>query len=660
MRWFLLALILLSFQASPAITVSPGSGQPGASLVVNGSDFTAGARVKVYWDGANLGGTLRIAADGTFRYSGNVPGDAAIGSHTVSARTIGGTSEAASATFTVGGATTTTAVTTTTAAQTTTTAVTTTTTATSGTAVTTTTATSGTAVTTTTTATSGAAATTTTAATGTTAAPSNAQDESSGTTVVEPPTGDDSATEEQATASDLPATSGDAGDSSDPPSPAAAQGGSDEPATTGTTSDGFLDASGLPLVPIAIAALILGTVLLVAFRRRSKRDPEPAPPAPPLTVGDTAVVAPIVAAGVHAGDGDWTRDILTLDPPGGIDGLFAGSDRLTGCGQVAGANGDASTAAVWQSTDGISWQSLAMLGPGVSRLVVPWQDGLLVAAVHELDERVATTCWWVDGAGVVAEQPFGEEPLRGVVEGGTATDDVAMMWGRGSQGPRVWVAEAGSPWRESDRRSAVDFIASSGGNFVAFGRQGSSSPSVAYSADGISWSESSVIGPGVFEGARMVAAMPFAGRFVAGGTDIMRNVAAVWTTEDGQNWDRIALPSAATAHLVDLVAAGDRLLAVGGDRNGGRRTVAVWESDDALTWRSVAHSELFEDSSADALAVLGDSILVCGTQYIEREDAEPRAVPVTWRSRVPGSTEPSAPQEAPPVAAGELEPIPAR
>ena len=54
MKW-LVAVVLLMAQAAPAISVSPGSGPPGADIRVVGSDFASGERVKVLWDGANLG-----------------------------------------------------------------------------------------------------------------------------------------------------------------------------------------------------------------------------------------------------------------------------------------------------------------------------------------------------------------------------------------------------------------------------------------------------------------------------------------------------------------------------------------------------------------------------------------------------------------------------
>lgn len=436
--------------------------------------------------------------------------------------------------------------------------------------------------------------------------------------------------------------------------------GSDVLLGQGASSDGSIEVPSLPWVPIALAALALGVVLLLAVRRRSKRKTALEQPASTPTVDNTAVVPPLVAVDALVGNGGWTRGVLTLDPPGVIDGIVADSDRLVGFGQAANVDGDATQAVVWESGDGISWHSVAVLGPGNARFAIPWRHGLLVAAVHGLDGRVATTCWRIDTAGAVREQAFGGEPLPGAVEGGTVADDVAVIWGRGSKGPRIWVADDGGMWRESNHRGAVDLVANSGGNLVAFARQGSSRLSVAYSTDGISWAESKVDNPGVFEGARMVAAVPFEGRFVVAGTDIMRDVAAAWATEDGRRWHRIALPSTGSAHVVNLVVAGERLLAVGGMRNGTRKLGAVWESADAVTWRSIAPDQLFADSSANTMAVARDSIVVCGTLHVERDDAQSDAIPVTWQSPIPRSGKPPAQEPASSSATKEPEAMSAR
>jgi hypothetical protein len=472
--------------------------------------------------------------------------------------------------------------------------------------------------------------------------------------------GTGSAIEEPGAAVNPPSALEAVGDSVDGPNPSSTQEGSDVLLAPEASSEGSVEAVSLFWPPIALAALALGAVFLFALRRRSKREKDSAPPPPAPAVEDVAVAAPLIAAGGQAGDGDWTRDLLTLDPPGAIDGIVAGSDRLVGFGQAASGNGDAAQAAVWDSSDGIDWRRVATLGPGIARLAVPWLDGFLVAAVHGVDEGIGTTCWWIDGAGEASEQTGGEEPLRGVVEGGTAIDGMAILWGKVSEGPRVWVAEDGATWRESDLQGAVDLVANSGGSFVAFGRRRLSRPSVAYSADGISWNESNVDDPIVFEGARMVAAMPFKGRFVAAGTDIMRGAAATWTTEDGRHWNRTALPSTGSAHVVDLILSDDRLLVVGGVRYGGRKSVAVWESRDGVSWRSAGTPKLFADASASGAAVVGDSIVVSGTLYVENDDAQLERVPVSWRSRVSGNGGPPAEQPVSQSATEDPEPMPTR
>ncbi len=78
--------ILLQIAASAAISLSPGSGQPGSSFVVSGGGFVPGDRVRVLWDGSNLGGNTQVDASGNFTYSGTIPSGASPGAHTVEAK----------------------------------------------------------------------------------------------------------------------------------------------------------------------------------------------------------------------------------------------------------------------------------------------------------------------------------------------------------------------------------------------------------------------------------------------------------------------------------------------------------------------------------------------------------------------------------------------
>ncbi|MEN8115255.1 MAG: hypothetical protein ABFS21_12805, partial [Actinomycetota bacterium] len=377
MQWLLVALSLLLFQASPIITVSPDSGQPGASLVVNGGAFTAGARIKVLWDGENLGGTLQVGADGTFTYSGSVPADAAMGAHSVTARGVGGARDSATATFTVAAP-----VTTTTATTTTTTVATTTTTA-----------------------------TTTTSAGASRSAPTTTHAESPDTTA-DTPVDAAGATEATTIAESLTVASGDAGGIGDAPTATTVQPNSAPPSGSGTRSGDSTGVPGMLWVSGLLAALVLGGGLVFVVWRRSRREGATEPAATP-TVEEIGMLVPLVAADVRAADGDWTRDMMTLAPAGAIDGIIGTSNRLIAFGQAAGANGDGRQAAIWESSDGIGWQSVATLGPGSARLAVPWRNGLLVATLREHDERIDTTCWWSDDGSTWSEQGHDEVLLRG-------------------------------------------------------------------------------------------------------------------------------------------------------------------------------------------------------------------------------------------------------
>lgn len=80
-----LAAVFLQIAAAAAISLSPGSGQPGSSFVVSGSGFLPGDRVRVWWDGSNLGGNAPVDPNGNFTFVGTVPSGASPGVHTLEA-----------------------------------------------------------------------------------------------------------------------------------------------------------------------------------------------------------------------------------------------------------------------------------------------------------------------------------------------------------------------------------------------------------------------------------------------------------------------------------------------------------------------------------------------------------------------------------------------
>ena len=135
---------------------------------------------------------------------------------------------------------------------------------------------------------------------------------------------------------------------------------------------------------------------------------------------------------------------------------------------------------------------------------------------------------------------------------------VAVGHDLGRLSAAVWTSEQGLAWQ----RVAHD--------------------SEAFSGDGIQWMTSVTSGgPGL----------------VAVGADEGRNQAAVWTTTDGDVWQRVA-PNATVfggegwQQMNAVSTGGPGLVAVGHDRVGdASQTAAVWTSTDGLVWQRVPHDE---------------------------------------------------------------------
>lgn len=101
---------------------------------------------------------------------------------------------------------------------------------------------------------------------------------------------------------------------------------------------------------------------------------------------------------------------------------------------------------------------------------------------------------------------------------------------------------------------------------------------------------------------RMFAVTPGGPGFVAVGEDMGRESAAVWTSTDGRDWQRIAaddevFASSGLVRMVAVTAGGPGLVAVGDDfEHGG---VVVWTSPDGLDWSRVAYDAAVFGAGAD-------------------------------------------------------------
>ncbi len=324
----------------------------------------------------------------------------------------------------------------------------------------------------------------------------------------------------------------------------------------------------------------------------------PPPPRAPATAGPGrkilvgAVAAVVVAAGAFLllrKDGTDPRDggsPPSGSPTGQTDGLAftritspplggEGDQEITrivrgGAGYV-GAGFDTSggdeDAAIWRSVDGNRWdrvphQEEVFGGPGRQQvtgltesvnLAVGYDAG--DAAVWQSPDGGLTWQRVEDATGVLGGA--GEQTMNRVVA--TSREFVAVGYDTsgGDGDAAVWTSTFGTDWFRVDPVESV------------FG------------------------GPGE---QRLRAVAGDIDLLVAGGFDDSGgdDDAAVWFSESGQGWEHVAHDEAALGGAGDqqiaAIVAGpeDRLVAVGYDSGGDGSDAAVWTSDDGHAWRRVA------------------------------------------------------------------------
>lgn len=591
-----MAAVILALQVQPAISLTPDTGQPGSSFTVSGTGFTPGERVKISWDGTNLGGTAKVTDNGTFVYSGLVPDGVVPGSHTVAAQVVGGSSERATAMFTVEAPSTSTSTT----VSTTTTSPTTSTT-------------SGTA---TTQATSKPGSATTVPSSTETPAPDAQEDgaEAVSTTLADP----SQQGVQPAVANNGEGPSGP--DSTDQAIPKT---------TTPSTGVGGL------VVGLVAVALMAGATLFMWRRSRDAED-ETFGGAGASDDAPSQDVPLIAAADLAAKEADWTRSMMTLTPDGDINAVARSGIGLIGFGQTKKDEGWGDVV-IWNSQDAIAWTEAARLEEGSTSFAIPWRHGWMLASSHEKEHRIDTRVWSSDdGRRWEPLTETGDPSLRGVsFEGAVQAKDIVAAWGRGPEGAGVWTSRDGAAWLQSPFSGSIDLIAGTGAGFVAFGREpGRRRPIVAHSTDGVSWAPLDRDSLFVFDGISIATHVSLDGGMIVAGTDLMRGMAVILASDDGRRWVRAPFEPEPGTSIEHLASVGEGLVAVGvdtGTRRRGRSSLAVWESRDAVAWERAPVEDLFADATASSTLAVDESILVFGNVFLAADGARLESIPVTWR-----------------------------
>ncbi|MGB9358143.1 MAG: hypothetical protein WCC01_06270 [Acidimicrobiia bacterium] len=167
-----------------------------------------------------------------------------------------------------------------------------------------------------------------------------------------------------------------------------------------------------------------------------------------------------------------------------------------------------------------------------------------------------------------------------------------------------WVqVPASADLSRSDGSQEMNSVVRWDGGFVAVGGDGGEvgrDAAVWVSADGLVWSRVDDPDGLNADGWQTMNTVTTGGPgLVAVGTSapgLHKDDAAVWTSTDGLRWTRVPDDSgdfsgAGDHHMADVVAGGPGLVAVGSVGSVDTGVAAVWTSQDGLAWTRVAHSD---------------------------------------------------------------------
>lgn len=344
--------------------------------------------------------------------------------------------------------------------------------------------------------------------------------------------------------------------------------------------------------------------------------------------------------------GTWTQ-VRSESFAGPSDQVITGIAVADGIAVAVG--GDGEQAAVWRSGPGDveRWErapaDLCGEASCTIRDVTTVPEGFL--AVGQLDglPKAWTSEDGLDWRRVDLPAPRldGAAALHRVAEGGdgslVALGPVERL---GADGALVAyrATSPGGPWEEVDidvpspqeSPASVGDLAWFAGGFVAIVHDAGDGFSFLRSDDGIAWTEHGPE-PGVFEpyptfpstllvhGDRLLAT---GATYGADGGD-----AAVWTSDDGRSWQRLArddLSSPGHQTAVGAGVVGGRPVMVGEGFRGGSDAgdvafPAAWLSSGQDTWTRIEGGTDFEDTNSFTMAVPWDdgTLLVAGARYAE-------------------------------------------
>jgi DNA-binding SARP family transcriptional activator len=390
-----------------------------------------------------------------------------------------------------------------------------------------------------------------------------------------------------------------------------AAGGADEPTSPPRPAQRRTLTMALAAVSLVVAALVALRLVESPDDRIGTTDPTGvgAPPGSPPAVGWTEV-----GPSVEAFEGDGDQRIL-----GGI----ATPDALIAVGKTATFRPSATEprdydAAVWIQSPTAEW-----------RLV---DDGDFAAT----GRQEATDVLVVDGRLVV----LGSDASAGDFDAAIwISDDAGLTWAR--------VDPEAEGIREPGDQG-VRGVTSTGSKVVAVGftrRRGDEDAAIWTSSDAEDWALAVPTNLDEAGDQQMITVTNFRGLIVAGGVSDSGEgkEAVVWTSPDGQDWDRLSdgsLSGEGDQQINAITSGGPGLVAVGEETIDGDENAAVWTSIDGTNWDRVEDpSGALGGSGSQQISAVADSdvgLVAAGNEVLNGTNGAlwVSADGTTW-SRVP-------------------------
>jgi hypothetical protein len=191
----------------------------------------------------------------------------------------------------------------------------------------------------------------------------------------------------------------------------------------------------------------------------------------------------------------------------------------------------------------------------------------------------------------------------------------------------IWTSSDGQTWsrvRGDLGPGVIEDVTTGGPGLVAVGNGKARRfhAAVWTSRDGLSWNRAP--DDPVFKGARMELIRPGGPGLVAFGGGRASRYRA-WFSSDGLTWEVAVHPEHYfPVWMIDVAAAGDRLVAVGTKLRNTGEDVVIWTSADGMTWMNVpVDREVFPDSSSfDGVTGGPDGFTIVGERLAEWTSAD--------------------------------------